>query len=101
MMWAGSRDIARLEAKLDAAISQAAADRSITQAHIAECNIRNKRADEEEASAKREWENFKANVFMEISGLSSKVGSTQLRLSLLIASLAGVLWALDHFHLLH
>lgn len=89
----------RVEARVDAAIQQAATDRSITQAHIAECNLRNKRADEEEVNAKREWEDFKKGVFGEISNLSSKVGSTQYKLGLVIATATGVLWAADHFHL--
>ena len=93
-------DIARLEGKVDAAISQAAADRSTTQAHIAECNLRNRHADEEEDNAKREWELFKANVFQEISKLSEKVGKTQLRVSLLVAAVGGAAWVADHFHLL-
>src|ERR1700756_3010410 len=95
-MW--SSDLARLEAKLDAAFTQAEADRPVTTAHIAECNLRNKRADDNEQNARNEWATFKADTFNEIKKLSDQVRSAQLRIAGIIAFTAGLAWAAEHFH---
>lgn len=96
-----SKDMARLEAKLDQAIMQAASDRTVTQSHIAECNVRNKRVDDNDQNSRNEWAMFKAETLVEMKNLNKTVVATQVRLATLIGLVAGGAWLIDHFHLFH